>query len=390
MKKGNLKGFLIILIGLVLCLALVLLGYEAVTGVKIAAVMAGNVAQDTAIKFNTVMLAPNMARIMVDCPPGYEIEINNARISVRLEKFGEDETVSAYYLVPKGAVLPENLFIICNKTNFISVRKWRTDEGNVQLAVEAMENYTKHKEIDWGEVSETVYSVEVPGLESSQYEWMRGTYCGRDRKSFDWQYCKTGACQKKCGAQVSFDPEKPHFCKCWKTYPVMQWYICCGPVIEGIKECSGTADGVCPDHCSAGVDYDCCVESGDEWWDEKEEGVCGMKEGVCEGSCSGIKTCEVREEVCGCYEPEIKCSKISDGVCPDHCSAGVDYDCCVNAGKKWVTGIKCGDPAGCTGCYEDGDDINDDGTAVPCNNAVSDGICPRWCTKTGNWADADC
>jgi outer membrane murein-binding lipoprotein Lpp len=35
------------------------------------------------------------------------------------------------------------------------------------------------------------------------------------------------------------------------------------------------------------------------------------------------------------------CSSISDGICPRWCSAGSDYDCCVQKGFQWIQGRGC-------------------------------------------------
>lgn len=35
------------------------------------------------------------------------------------------------------------------------------------------------------------------------------------------------------------------------------------------------------------------------------------------------------------------CSTTYDGICPDWCVAGSDYDCCIEAGLRWIQGRGC-------------------------------------------------
>ena len=121
MKKGQAE-IIAIMIGLMVLGAVVVVGYEGVTGIKLAAIMAGDVAQDSVTRINSVMMAPYSARAVVECPSGYEFDINNGRFSVRLKRFLEDETVDSYYLVRSGSELPTDMHVMCNFNFFCICR----------------------------------------------------------------------------------------------------------------------------------------------------------------------------------------------------------------------------------------------------------------------------
>ena len=36
-----------------------------------------------------------------------------------------------------------------------------------------------------------------------------------------------------------------------------------------------------------------------------------------------------------------ECSPLADNICPPECAAGVDYDCCIAGGFRWVPGSGC-------------------------------------------------
>jgi len=42
-------------------------------------------------------------------------------------------------------------------------------------------------------------------------------------------------------------------------------------------------------------------------------------------------------------EANVECSTKTDNICPAWCSAGSDYDCCIQAGKVWADGRGCYD-----------------------------------------------
>ncbi len=120
-------------------------------------------------------------------------------------------------------------------------------------------------------------------------------------------------------------------------------------VIQPAVSCSGTADKVCPQSCTAGNDSDCCGKvTGYHWyenWGCYPEPACSAKnDGICSATCTAgndADCCETKlknyqwYEGRGCYPQEVACSATSDGICPRHCTAGDDADCCVSQLKNY-------------------------------------------------------
>ena len=135
MKKAQATGFMVLIIGLILLVAITFVSYQSISGVNVSSLLAGEVAQNIVTKINVAVMSPRTARILADCPDGYEIFIDNSRISVRLKRFFSDETVDGYYLVPQGIDLPQNLHVVCNSANFFVIEKWRNENGLQKLNI---------------------------------------------------------------------------------------------------------------------------------------------------------------------------------------------------------------------------------------------------------------
>ena len=161
MKKAQLMGFMELIIGLILLVGTVTVSYEAVTGLKMGALLAGETSQDITSKIDSAMMAPEVVSIIAPCPNGYEVEIENSRVSVRFNKLFEDETVDAYFLLPKGTDLPDRVFVKCDKTNFFRIEKWRDKEGKTHLRIKDTADF-EYSEIDWENVAQNV--VEDPSI----------------------------------------------------------------------------------------------------------------------------------------------------------------------------------------------------------------------------------
>lgn len=84
-----------------------------------------------------------------------------------------------------------------------------------------------------------------------------------------------------------------------------------GCVCEPLPACSDTPDNTCPSHCTQLDDVDCC-----------------------DAQQTGSVACTYAPGTCSCEA--VKCSQVTDGVCPDKCTGfgsgpndpNVDADCC--------------------------------------------------------------
>jgi len=206
MKKAQATGFMVLIIGLVLLVAIVFISYMSVTGLSITALMAGEVAQSTVTNLNAAMLSEDNIRIVQDCPKDYQIEIDNGRVSVRLEKFFEDKTVDAYYLTPKDAELPEDVRVVCNYSNFIIIEKWRWPSGIIHLHVEATTDIS-HTAMDWNKKWCCINS-EMKPLTLTFEEWT------------NWENCID--CDTQCKVEgyaigvITNEPDKIGDCDDWR------------------------------------------------------------------------------------------------------------------------------------------------------------------------------
>ena len=105
--------------------------------------------------------------------------------------------------------------------------------------------------------------------------------------------------------------------------------ICDGyKCIENITgTCTNYEDKICPSACSAGSDADCCRNEG-KYWLQTSSGY------ECYNSNYNSR----------CSAGQV-CSSTQDNCCPNWCSPGSDYDCCVQYGKCWTNG-------GCNDCTQ--------------------------------------
>ncbi len=192
-------------------------------------------------------------------------------------------------------------------------------------------------------------------------------------------WCSTGSDADCCTQSGKYWYNKPGYVGygCWdsKNIPVG-----CSPS----SKCNTiTADGCCPDGCIAGTDVDCCNQSGKYWLkiDPSYGGYgcyssdynlgCspGQKcinytaDGCCPNWCSASGdvdcctqdgryylftdtdySCYSSDYNLGC-SPGQKCLNTLDGCCPNWCSTGSDADCCTQSGKYWYN--KSGQGYGC-------------------------------------------
>ena len=124
--------------------------------------------------------------------------------------------------------------------------------------------------------------------------------------------------------------------------------------------CSANKDSICPSHCNAGNDADCCKSqlNNYQWYQDwgcyPEKLSCSAKaDGICDWYCTAGNDADCCSSKLdgyawfnnwGCYpKEEAQCSAVKDGVCPDHCEAGHDYDCCYQRleGYEWYENWGC-------------------------------------------------
>lgn len=222
-----------------------------------------------------------------------------------------------------------------------------------------------------------------------------------------------GACHSTCSAGSDADC-CANIGKCWFSD-----YGCytCGSILAN---CSVVSDNKCPSNCDIGSDIDCCKNTGNEWvkgkgcfdlvpgvTEEEKSATCSwIADNICPVGCASgsdadcciqkgyfvlIAHLPPNEPVCQntCYSnnynagttPCLPCDDIkgyvSDGVCPNWCSAGNDIDCCKNAGKQWVDG---------KGCYDIPEKTSEEEKKAVCS-VISDNICPVGCASG---SDFDC
>jgi len=174
MRKAMIMGFMELIIGLILLMGTVVVSYEAVTGLKIGALMAGEVSQDITSQIDVAIMSPSVIRAMAPCPDGYEVEIENSRVSVRFNKFFEDETIDSYFLLPQGIILPDRIFSMCNSTNFFRIEKWMDIDGKTHLKINETSDL-EYTSIDWDNVGRTVVEdMSIAPLDSDGdglYDW---------------------------------------------------------------------------------------------------------------------------------------------------------------------------------------------------------------------------
>jgi hypothetical protein len=118
-----------------LLVSIVFVTYESVTGMNIAEIMTANVAQDMTTGVNIIMMSPRGASGIVNCPKGYDVEINNGRVTVHIDKLYRKATVTAYYVVPDGVELPQDVYAVCTGDNFLRVEKWQDEDGKQHLSI---------------------------------------------------------------------------------------------------------------------------------------------------------------------------------------------------------------------------------------------------------------
>ncbi len=103
-----------------------------------------------------------------------------------------------------------------------------------------------------------------------------------------------------------------------------------------VASCSWASDNICPSGCAAGSDADCCTQAGKYVL----EAHLPPNVPVCQKACynanytAGTSACTPCDDTSG---------YVSDGACPNWCSADNDLDCCANAGKCWRSGQGCYD-----------------------------------------------
>lgn len=140
-RKAQAELFMAIIIGLMLLFALVIISGEKVTGIKVGELIVKNAADSITNKINLAVLAPGEAVLRATCPAGYNIEINNGRVTVKAQKLFKERVINSYYIVPKNMVLPQNKRMYCNSTNFVLIEKWLWENGTKQLSVTTADDY---------------------------------------------------------------------------------------------------------------------------------------------------------------------------------------------------------------------------------------------------------
>lgn len=134
------------------------------------------------------------------------------------------------------------------------------------------------------------------------------------------------------------------------------------------SNCSQMADGCCPNWCSSFTDSDCCIQAGKYWLCTNSWGYDNWTWG-CFNTTNGNQT----NQQCAGYSP------ITDGYCPPNCPAASDADCCTQSGKYWLQ------TSSGWGCYTSY--YNPGCSPRQACSGTADSCCPNWCSAG---IDADC